>query len=51
MIVIIILIVVMLIKMLDTLSGRIFAAVENYPELRTSDVFAELQQRYSEWIS
>ncbi|KMW10420.1 LemA family protein [Enterocloster citroniae] len=34
----------MLIKMMDTLSGQFFAVAENYPELRSSNVFVELQR-------
>lgn len=30
-------------QQMDTLSGRLFAVAENYPELRSSDVFVELQ--------
>ena len=29
---------------MDVLSGKFFAVAENYPELRSSDVFAELQR-------
>ena len=31
-------------QQMDTLSGKIFAVAENYPELRSSDVFVELQR-------
>ena len=31
-------------QQMDTLSGRLFAVAENYPELRSSDVFVELQR-------
>ena len=31
-------------QQMDALSGRLFAVAENYPELRSSDVFAELQR-------
>ena len=31
-------------QQMDTLSGRFFAVAENYPELRSSDVFVELQR-------
>ena len=30
-------------QQMDALSGRLFAVAENYPELRSSDVFVELQ--------
>ena len=31
-------------KQMDTLSGKFFAVAENYPELRSSEVFVELQR-------
>ena len=31
-------------QQMDALSGRFFAVAENYPELRSSNVFAELQR-------
>ena len=31
-------------QQMDTLSGKFFAVAENYPELRSSDVFVELQR-------
>ena len=31
-------------RQMDALSGRLFAVAEGYPELRSSDVFVELQQ-------
>ena len=31
-------------QQMDTISGRLFALAENYPELRSSDVFVELQR-------
>ena len=31
-------------QQMDALSGKIFAVAENYPELRSSDVFVELQR-------
>ena len=31
-------------QQMDALSGRFFAVAENYPELRSSEVFAELQR-------
>ena len=31
-------------QQMDALSGRFFAVAENYPELRSSDVFVELQR-------
>ena len=31
-------------QQMDALSGRLFAVAENYPELRSSDVFVELQR-------
>ena len=31
-------------QQMDALRGKIFAVAENYPELRSSDVFAELQR-------
>ena len=31
-------------QQMDALSGKFFAVAENYPELRSSDVFAELQR-------
>lgn len=31
-------------QQMDALSGKIFAVAENYPELRSSDVFIELQR-------
>ena len=31
-------------RQMDALSGRFFAVAENYPELRSSNVFAELQR-------
>ena len=31
-------------QQMDALSGKFFAMAENYPELRSSDVFAELQR-------
>ena len=31
-------------QQMDTLSGRFFAEAEDYPELRSSDVFVELQR-------
>ena len=31
-------------QQMDTLSGRLFAVAEGYPELRSSDVFVELQR-------
>ena len=32
-------------QQMDALSGRFFAVAENYPALRSSEVFAELQRR------
>ena len=31
-------------QQMDSLSGKLFAVAENYPELRSSDVFVELQR-------
>lgn len=31
-------------QQMDNISGRLFALAENYPELRSSDVFVELQR-------
>ena len=31
-------------QQMDILSGKLFAVAENYPELRSSDVFVELQR-------
>lgn len=31
-------------QQMDTLSGRLFAVAEGYPELRSSDIFVELQR-------
>lgn len=31
-------------QQMDALSGKLFAVAENYPELRSSDVFVELQR-------
>ncbi len=31
-------------RQMDVLSGKFFAVAENYPELRSSDVFVELQR-------
>lgn len=31
-------------KQMDALSGKLFAVAENYPELRSAEIFAELQR-------